>query len=107
MRILGIDPGYGIVGFSVLDYIGNKFKLVTAGAIKTKPNSEFNQRLVDIYDSMNEIIDEFKPDEMAIEELFFNQNTTTAIKVAEARGVILVSAKAKGLEIRRIYTASS
>ena len=78
---------------------GNKFNLVAAGAITTKPNSEFNQRLVDIYKAMIEIIDVFKPEQMAIEDLFFNQNTKTAIKVAEARGVILLAAKQKGLAI--------
>lgn len=99
MRILGIDPGYGIVGYSVIEYVGNKFNLITAGAITTKANSEFNTRLEDIYKAMNEIIDTFKPEEMAIEDLFFNQNTKTAIKVAEARGVILLSSKQKGLGI--------
>lgn len=99
MRILGIDPGYGITGYSVIEYTNNNFKLITAGAIQTKPNSEFNQRLVDIYKSLGEIIDVFKPEHMAIEDLFFNQNIKTAIKVAEARGVLLLMAKQKGLEI--------
>ena len=88
-----------LYGYSVVEYVGNKFKLVTSGAITTKANSEFNQRLVDIDKAMTEIIECFNPECMAIEDLFFNQNTKTAIKVAEARGVILVSAKKKGLEI--------
>ena len=89
----------GLYGYSIVEYVGNKFKLVTSGAITTKANSEFNQRLVDIDKAMTEIIECFNPECMAIEDLFFNQNTKTAIKVAEARGVILVSAKKKGLEI--------
>ena len=90
MRILGIDPGYGITGYSIVDYVGNKFKLITSGAVLTDSKMSFPLRLQKIYDELTMIINEYKPDAMSIEELFFNQNTKTAIKVAEARGVILI-----------------
>lgn len=90
MRILGIDPGYGITGYSIIDYEGNKFKLVASGAVLTDSKTSFPLRLLKIYDELTMIISEYKPDAMSVEELFFNQNTKTAIKVAEARGVILI-----------------
>ncbi len=90
MRILGIDPGYGITGYSIIDYIGNKFKLISSGAIKTDAKMSFPLRLSAIYDDLNRIIDEFNPDAISVEELFFNNNAKTAINVAQARGVILI-----------------
>ena len=93
MRILGIDTGFAITGFSVIDYEGNKFKLITSGAILTEAHTSFPLRLEQIYNQLNQIITEYKPDAMAIEELFFNNNAKTAINVAQARGVILVTAK--------------
>jgi len=93
MRILGIDPGFAITGFSVIDYEGNKFKLITSGAILTEAHTSFPLRLEKIHNELNEIINAYKPDAMAIEELFFNNNAKTAINVAQARGVILVTAK--------------
>ena len=93
MRILGIDPGFAITGFSVIDYEGNKFKLITSGAILTEAHTSFPLRLEKIYNDLNEIIQTYKPDAMAIEELFFNNNAKTAINVAQARGVLLVTAK--------------
>jgi len=92
MRVLGIDPGYGIVGFGIIDVISyGQFKVVDYGVIKTPKEESIATRLNMIYDAINELIDTYKPDEMAIEELFFNTNTTTAIAVAEARGIILLS----------------
>ena len=93
MRILGIDPGFAITGFSIIDYEGNKFKLITSGAILTVAHTSFPLRLEKIYNDLNEIINTYKPDAMSIEELFFNNNAKTAINVAQARGVILVTAK--------------
>lgn len=90
MRILGIDPGYGITGYSIIDYIGNKFKLVASGAIKTEAKMSFPLRLSEIFTDLNLIIDEYQPDAISVEELFFNNNVKTAINVAQARGVILV-----------------
>ena len=99
MRILGIDPGFAITGYSIIDYEGNKFKLITSGAILTEAHTSFSQRLEKIYTDLQEIITTYKPESMAIEELFFNNNAKTAIHVAEARGVILVVAKINNLPI--------
>lgn len=90
MRILGIDPGYGITGYSIIDYVGNKFTLVASGAITTPAKMSFPLRLSEIFNDLNAIIDEHKPDAISVEELFFNNNAKTAINVAQARGVILV-----------------
>lgn len=90
MRILGVDPGYGITGYSIIDYIGNKFKLIDSGAITTPAKQSFPLRLSQIYTDMQNIIKEYKPDAISVEELFFNNNVKTAINVAQARGIILV-----------------
>ena len=87
MRILGIDPGYAILGYGVVDTKGNKFKVIDYGAILTDAKMDMADRLKHIYFSLMEIIDRTEPDEAAVEELFFNTNTKTAIKVGQARGV--------------------
>ena len=97
MRVLGIDPGFAITGYSIIDYIGNKFKLIDSGAVLTKSGVSFTQRLTKIYDDLNLIIDEYKPEAIAVEELFFNQNTKTAINVAQARGIILIVGCKRGI----------
>ena len=89
MRILGIDPGYAITGYSIIDYVGNKFKLIDSGAVLTKAGVSFPLRLTKIFDDISMIIDEYKPDAISVEELFFNNNQKTAINVAQARGIIL------------------
>lgn len=99
MRILGIDPGTGICGFGVIDVLRNKPSLVDAGVISTPPHTPLPDRLEDIYDSLCEIIDLNKPDVVSIEKLFFMQNITTGISVAEARGVCILVAKQKKLPI--------
>lgn len=99
MRILGIDPGYAIVGFGVLDYDNVRFRMVKYGAITTSPETPFNDRLAEIFDDMNDLFETFKPDCMSIEKLFFNTNVTTGIDVAEARGVILMSAAKRKIPI--------
>ncbi len=103
MRILGIDPGYAIVGYGVVDYDKYHFQTVGYGAITTKAKTPFESRLLDIYNDMLEIIDKYKPEELSIEKLYFNTNTTTAIDVAQARGVIILAARQKGLKINQ-YT---
>lgn len=90
MRILGIDPGFAITGYSIIDYQCNKFKLIDSGAVTTKAGESFPLRLTKIYDDLSMIIDEYKPDAISVEELFFNNNVKTAINVAQARGVVLV-----------------
>lgn len=89
MRIIGIDPGFAITGYGVIDYIGNKFKLIDCGAITTKAGESFPLRLAKIHTDLTELIKKYKPEAISVEELFFNQNTKTAIQVAHARGVIV------------------
>ncbi|MBQ0111084.1 MAG: crossover junction endodeoxyribonuclease RuvC, partial [Oscillospiraceae bacterium] len=93
------DPGYAIVGVGVVDYNGNRFHTVNYDAILTDAKTEFNLRLQIIYDRMCQIIDTYKPEYMSIEKLYFNTNSTTAIAVAEARGVILLAAKQRNVKI--------
>ena len=99
MIILGIDPGYAIVGYGVVSYINNNFKPITYGAVTTPAGMEFSDRLNIIYNDIDKIIKETKPEALSIEKLFFNTNTTTAIDVAQARGVILLAAKHNNLPI--------
>lgn len=87
MRILGLDPGLAILGFGLIDTNGNKFKLVDYGIINTEPDLTFPERLKLLYDDLDFLIKRYQPDEVSIEELFFYRNVTTAIKVAQARGV--------------------
>ena len=99
MKIIGIDPGYAITGFGVIEYVGNHFKLIEAGAIETKKGVPFPNRLEKIYDDMMFLIEKHKPDAIAVEELFFNTNTTTAIDVSQARGVIVCEAAKQNIDI--------
>lgn len=99
MRILGIDPGYAIVGYGVLDYDNVRFKVINYGAITTSPETAFDKRLCEIYSDMRDVLEMFKPDCMSIEKLFFNTNVTTGIDVAEARGVIVLSAAQRDIPI--------
>ena len=92
MIILGIDPGYGTIGYGVIEKNGSKIVPVDYGVIQTPKDEGIAARLAMIYDSLNTLIKKFNPDEIAVEELFFNTNITTGIKVAQARGVILLSA---------------
>ena len=98
MRILGIDPGFAIVGWGIVDYEGSHFKVIAYGSIQTPSTMPIEKRLCAIYSELSDIINKFSPDAMAVEELFFNTNTTTGIKVAQARGVILLCAEQKGVE---------
>ena len=97
MIILGIDPGLAIVGWGVVEYSGSRFTTLGYGSIQTPAGMETEQRLSVIYDGIKELIKTYKPDHMAIEELFFNTNQTTGIRVAEARGVIIMCAYRMGV----------
>ncbi len=92
MIIFGIDPGLAISGYGVLKYIGNKFEVLDYGAVITESSEEFPKRLKIIYDSYTKLFELYKPDAVAIEELFYNKNVKTAIAVAQARGVHLLAA---------------
>jgi crossover junction endodeoxyribonuclease RuvC len=99
VRIIGIDPGTGILGFGVIDVEGSKSTMVDAGVVRTEVHQPLDERLVEIYNSLCEIIAETKPQIMVIEKLFFAQNVTTAISVSHARGVAMLAGKLAGLEI--------
>ncbi len=103
MRIIGIDPGYAIVGFGIIEYNNGRFKVIDYGAVTTPAEMDFNRRLEIIYDDVSQILDIYKPESLAIEKLYFQNNQKTAIDVAEARGVILLSAVKRRLLIRE-YT---
>ena len=99
MIILGIDPGFAIVGFGVLDKQKSKTEVIDYGVITTTKADTLPVRLEKIYQGMCELIDKYKPDHVAIEELFFNTNITTGIAVAEARGVIMLACINKGCKL--------
>ncbi|MEG0090748.1 MAG: crossover junction endodeoxyribonuclease RuvC [Oscillospiraceae bacterium] len=99
MRIMGIDPGYAIVGYGTVEYIGNKFYPVEFGAITTAAHTPFENRLKDVYDGLDEVMKRAKPECLAIEQLFFTTNQKTVIQVAMARGVILLCAKNNNIPI--------
>ena len=99
MIILGIDPGYAIVGIGVIEYKGGALRYIKHGAITTPAGMETVERLKIIFNEINMILDEYKPDAVAIEELFFNSNQKTAIMVAQARGVLLVAAANKNIPL--------
>ncbi len=92
MRILGIDPGYAIVGYGVLDYEKNKFYTIEYGAVLTEAHTDFQKRLQDVYSGIEDVIKRCQPDALAVEKLFFTTNQKTVIQVAQARGVILLAA---------------
>ena len=99
MKILGIDPGYGITGFGLVDAERGQFRLLRCGAITTPAGMDFSARLEIIYEDMRQLLELSKPDVVAIEELFFGQNVTTGIGVAQSRGVILLAIRQAGLEV--------
>lgn len=103
MRIIGIDPGTGILGFGVIEIKNDKVVLLDAGVITTPAHTPLEERLVEIDNSLAEIISENKPHAMSIEKLFFSRNVTTAISVSHARGVAMLAGKRAGLTIHE-YT---
>lgn len=98
MRILGIDPGYAIMGYGVVELIENKFKVIEYGSIMTESRKNMTDRLKHLYYELMQLINRTDPDVAAIEELFFNTNTTTAIKVGQARGVSILACANSGIE---------
>ena len=99
MIILGIDPGFAIVGWGAVEYSGSHFKVLGYGAIETPAGMATEERLSMIFDGILGLIKTYKPDHMAVEELFFNTNITTGIRVAEARGVIITCAHKMGVKV--------
>ena len=99
MRILGIDPGYGITGFGLIEADRGQSRLLQCGAITTPAGMDFPARLEIIYEDMRQLLQTAKPDAVAIEELFFGQNVTTGIGVAQSRGVVLLAIRQAGVEV--------
>ena len=99
MRILGIDPGIATVGFGVVDSDRVSHRLIKCGVITTPAHTSLSSRLNQIFDDMDELIENFRPDCLSVEELFFNTNITTGISVAHGRGVILLSAYRKNVPV--------
>lgn len=99
MIILGIDPGLAIVGWGVIEYSGSRFKVLGYGSVETPAHTPTEERLLRINDGIAELVNRYHPDVMAVEELFFNTNITTGIRVAEARGVIIMRAHSMGVKL--------
>ena len=99
MIILGIDPGLAIVGWGVIEYSGSRFKVLGYGSVETPAHTPTEERLLRINEGIAELINTYHPDVMAVEELFFNTNITTGIRVAEARGVIIMRAHSLGVKL--------
>jgi crossover junction endodeoxyribonuclease RuvC len=99
MIILGVDPGTAITGYGIIKVDGNKFQPLEYSCIYTETTSTNELRLKKIYESISAIIEKYRPDEMAVEELFFNKNIRTALSVGQARGVILLAGALKGIPV--------
>lgn len=100
MRIIGIDPGFAIVGFSVLELNGSDISIIDYGSIQTHQGDVFEERLAQVRSDLVKVINTYQPQEFSIEKLFFSKNVTTAMKVAEARGVLIEVAHSSGLRIQ-------
>ena len=99
MRILGIDPGYGLTGFGLIESDRGQTRLLRCGVTTTPPGADFSARLEMIYEDMRELLKISRPEAVSIEELFFGQNVTTGIGVAQSRGVILLAIRQAGLPV--------
>ena len=99
MIVMGIDPGFATTGFGVVDYAGNHFKVLDYGVIRTEAGQPFPERLLVLHQQLEALMNTWKPEVMAVEELFFGTNVTTGIKVGHARGVILLAASLKGIPV--------
>lgn len=99
MVILGVDPGYAIVGWGVIEYKANKFRVLDYGAVTTQAKTPFPLRLCDIYNGITDIIKKYAPEYLSMEKLFYNNNAKTVIDVAQARGVIMLAAQQNGINI--------
>jgi len=97
MIVMGIDPGFATTGYGIVDYVGNRFRVLDYGVIKTEADTPFPERLLALHTALDGLIRNWKPEVMAVEELFFGANVTTGIKVGHARGVILLSAAMLGI----------
>ena len=99
MVIFGIDPGFATIGYGVIDYTGNRFRVIEYGVMTTPAHTPFSERLESIFDQVTLLLEKHRPDAISMEELFFNTNITTGIQVAHARGVLVLGAKKKNISI--------
>lgn len=99
MRILGIDPGYAICGYGLIETKASKMQVIDYGVISTNKNMPFEQRLLAVYSGVNHLISRYHPDVMSIEDLFFYNNSTTGIATAESRGVVILAGAQANLPI--------
>lgn len=99
MRIIGIDPGYAIMGWGVVELEGNRFRAIAYDSILTDKKLPMSKRLTELYNGLSEVIEKYRPEEASVEELYFNDNAKTAIMVGEARGVALLACENGGLRI--------
>jgi len=99
MVIVGVDPGYAIMGYGAVRHEGGRFKVLEQGCVETPARAPMESRLLKIHAGLTEVLERVRPDALAVEKLFFNTNTTTAMGVAQARGVILVAAAALGVPV--------
>ena len=100
MKTLGIDPGFARCGYAFIESKNSVYKIVDCGLIETFQNMEYNQRLKKIYEELNNLIVKYKPENAAIEELFFSKNSKTALKVAEARGIIILALTINNIDFK-------
>lgn len=96
---MGIDPGYAITGYGLLDYTNGKLRILDFGVVSTKAGTPFEKRMLAIFDGLTQSIEQYRPVSIAIEELFFNRNTTTAIGTAQARGVAVLCGARAGVPV--------
>jgi crossover junction endodeoxyribonuclease RuvC len=99
VRILGIDPGYALIGYGIIDILGNTIKTIEYGCIRTESNQDFFTRLLEINNQLKSILEAFSPNVLAIEKLYFARNTTTALDVSQVRGVIIAKSLERELEV--------
>lgn len=99
MFIMGLDPGTAITGYGLIKYDGSRFSMIDCGCIRTSPESPLSERLQIIYRELTDVIRQYKPEQFAIEELFFNKNARTALAVGHARGVAMLAASSAGLPV--------
>lgn len=99
MRILGVDPGYGLLGFGALDIDGNRIKYITHGHISTPKTLDLSKRLLILYEELEKILEDLSPDLVAVEKIFFVKSVTTALEVGHARGIVLMEAAKFGSEV--------
>ena len=104
MRILGIDPGTRVAGYGIVDKVAGDLKAVTWGAIRVRPSEDMTKRLLKIHQGLAKVIEEYRPDEVALEEAFFGKSAKAALRMGEGRGAVMLSTALFGLALHN-YSA--